>query len=196
VSEEKEKIMQLMDEEVDAKKVNAQRQSHKEKELDKWREEANHWKNEYYMSFADVQNLRKSIEADHKESIKYRAEGFIIQLIPILDNFQIALSNEAKNEELKNYLIGFNYVYHQILDVLKNEGVEVISPKVGQEFDVNTMHAVDVDNTPNTDVKENCVCKIISDGYKLKDHLIKPAQVIVKKTVAAKENESAESHRA
>lgn len=196
MSEEKEKIMQLMDEEVDAKKVNAQRQSHKEKELDKWREEANHWKNEYYMSFADVQNLRKSIEADHKESIKYRAEGFIIQLIPILDNFQIALSNEAKNEELKNYLIGFNYVYHQILDVLKNEGVEVISPKVGQEFDVNTMHAVDVDNTPNTDVKENCVCKIISDGYKLKDHLIKPAQVIVKKTVAAKENESAESHRA
>lgn len=196
MSEEKEKIMQLMDEEVDAKKVNAQRQSHKEKELDKWREEANHWKNEYYMSFADVQNLRKSIEADHKESIKYRAEGFIIQLIPILDNFQIALSNEAKNEELKNYLIGFNYVYHQILDVLKNEGVEVISPKVGQEFDVNTMHAVDVDNTPNTDVKENCVCKIISDGYKLKDHLIKPAQVIVKKTVAAKENESAESHKA
>lgn len=192
----KEEIMQIMNDEVNEKKVNSSRQSHKEKELEKWREEAIHWKNEYYMSFADVQNLRKSIEADHKEFIKYRAEGFVSQLIPILDNFQIALGNEAKNEEMKNYLIGFSYVYRQILDVFNNEGIDIISPKLGQEFDVNTMHAVDAEECSDEKIKDGCVCKIISDGYKLKDHLIRPAQVIIKKVVEKINTDDLESHKA
>lgn len=191
--EKREKVIDIMNSEVDEKKNNKLRQEAKEKELEKWREEAEHWKNEYYMSFADVQNLRKSIEKDHKEAMKYRAEGFIEQLIPILDSFQIALSNEAKNEELKNYLVGFQYVYRQIVDVLTNEGVTLIAPKLNDKFDANTMHAVDIEEN---DEKDDCIAKVIYDGYKLKEHLIRPAQVIVFKRKQGKKDEPFESHKA
>jgi len=50
-----------------------------------------HWKNEYYRAYADMQNLRKIIEADHRQAIKYRAEGFVGELLPILDGFHLAL---------------------------------------------------------------------------------------------------------
>lgn len=135
-----------------------------------------HWKNEYYRAYADMQNLRKIIEADHRQAIKYRAEGFVGELLPILDGFHLALSNEASSVEMKNFLTGFEYIYRNLVNVLENEGVKELAPKVGDEFNPEFMQAVEteVDND-----KPNKVKKVITKGYKLHDHLIRPANVVV-----------------
>jgi molecular chaperone GrpE (heat shock protein) len=49
------------------------------------------WKNKYYMVYADMENARKQNEKTLAESLKYRAEGFIENLFPVLDSFKIAL---------------------------------------------------------------------------------------------------------
>ena len=145
-------------------------------ELEKLQAEVNHWKNEYYRAYADTQNLRKSLAKDHQEAMKYRAEGFIDELLPVLDSFHIVLSNEPEDPNLKNYLIGFQFIYKNLVAALENEGVSELSPNVGDKFDASTMNAVELQES---DGEEGVILKVVTKGYKLHDRLIRPVNVIV-----------------
>lgn len=146
-----------------------------EEELKKAQADAAHWKNAYYQVYADTENLRKSIQKDHREALRYRAEGFVENLLPILDGFHLALEMPTTSQEVKNYLVGFTYIYNNLVEVIKNEGVTEIAPKIDDKFDMNTMQAVD---TVEDEGEEHLVKKINAKGYKLHDHLIRPAMVI------------------
>lgn len=155
-----------------------------EEELLKAKSDAEHWKNEYYKAYADMANLRKQIEKDHRESLKYRIEGFAENLLSILDAFDMALKNKPTTTEMKNYLIGFEYVHNSLLSVLENEGVQILEPKIGDKFDENTMHAVEA---TESDGEENLITEVRMKGYKLHDHLIRAAMVAVSKHPSPKD---------
>ena len=140
--------------------------------------DVNHWKNEYYRAYADTKNLRSKLEKDFKEAVKYRVEGFVDELLPILDSFESVLKQEVEDPNLKNYLVGFQYVYRNLLAVLENEGVKTFVPKVDDKFDPHTMDAIDTIEGE----KDNIVTKVYASGYKLHDHLIRPARVQVSTT--------------
>ena len=161
-----------------------QKKLHKlEEEKEKAKADAEHWKNEYFRAYADTQNLRKQLEKDHMSAMKYRAEGFIDELLPVLDSFYAVLKNEPTDPNLKNYLIGFQYIYRNLVSALESEGVTEIAPKVGDKFSPETMQAVD---TKESEGEENIVLDVQFKGYKLHDRLIRPANVTV--SVKHKEN--------
>ena len=149
-----------------------------EEELAKLKADVDHWKNEYYRAYADTKNLRNNLEKEHSDIIKYRAMGFIEDLLPVLDSFHMALANEPSSQELKNYLVGFQFVYRNLVTVLENEGVKEISPNVGDKFSDKTMNAVDVTEQEG---EENIVTKVYAKGYELHGRLIRPANVSVSK---------------
>ena len=154
-----------------------QKKLHKlEEEKEKAKADAEHWKNEYFRAYADTQNLRKQLEKDHMSAMKYRAEGFVDELLPVLDSFFAVLKNEPTDPNLKNYLIGFQYIYRNLVAALENEGVTEISPKVGDKFSPETMQAVE---TVESDGEENIIVDVHVKGYKLHDRLIRPANVTV-----------------
>ncbi len=157
-----------------------------EEELKKALSDSNHWKNEYYKAYADTQNLRKSIEKDHREAMKYRLEGLISDLLPVLDGFHMALQIEPKNEEMKNFLIGFQFIYKNLVSVLENEGVKEISPILGSEFNANEMQAMD---SVEDEGEENKVKNVFTKGYRLHDRLVRPAMVVVSKKPSPKHEE-------
>ena len=101
---EEEKTVEEMEEEEATSKKEKKKLAKLEEELEKAKADVEHWKNEYYRAYADTKNLRNSLERDHKEALKYRAEGFIEDLLPILDSFHMALGNEPTDPALKNYL--------------------------------------------------------------------------------------------
>jgi len=140
--------------------------------------EIHSWKNKYAMVFADMDNLRKSQDKSYMEALRYRAEGFIDKLLPALDAFHIALRNPVDDPKLKNYLVGFDYIYKQIQQALDSEGVREIAVKVEDPFDVQTMHALE---TEVRDGPPNRVIKILSPGYRLHERVIKQALVVVSK---------------
>ena len=160
----------------DAKEKKDRKADKYKAELEKLQAEVNQWKNAYYMAYADTQNLRKSLAKDHQEAMKYRAEGFIDELLPVLDSFHVVLSNEPEDPNLKNYLIGFQFIYKNLVAALENEGVQEISPNVGDKFDSATMNAVELQES---DGEENRILKVVTKGYKLHDRLIRPVNVIV-----------------
>lgn len=156
-------------------------------EIAKLKADVEHWKNEYYRAYADTQNLRKSLEKDHQTAMKYRAEGFIDELLPVLDSFYVVLKNEPEDPNLKNYLIGFQFIYKNLVNALEGEGVSEISPNVGDKFDASTMNAIEVEETEGD---EGLITKVVTKGYKLHDRLVRPANVVV--SGHAKKEESKE----
>jgi molecular chaperone GrpE len=169
--ENKEQVKQEKDK--DKKKI-----QELEEQLEKAKADVEHWKNEYYRAYADTKNLRNNLEKEHSDIIKYRAMGFIEDLLPVLDSFHMALANEPTSQELKNYLVGFQFVYRNLVSVLENEGVKEIAPNVGDKFSDKTMNAVDVTEQEG---EENLITKVYAKGYELHGRLIRPAQVSVSK---------------
>ncbi|MGM9873756.1 MAG: nucleotide exchange factor GrpE [Bacilli bacterium] len=153
----------------------------KDEEIASLKAQVDHWKNEYYRAYADTQNLRKSLEKEHKDAIKYRIEGLIDNLLPVLDSFFLALETKPANQEIANYLVGFQYIYKNLMSVLENEGVKEIYPKIDEKFDANTMNAIETIEDEN----ENLVKKVYTRGYTLHDRVVRPAGVMV--SVAKKE---------
>ncbi len=175
--EEKEETEKPETETKEKEGKHSNKKDNREKEeIEQLKAELAHWKNEYYRSYADTQNLRKTLEKDHQEAMKYRAQGFIEGLLPILDSFYLVLSSSPENPEVKNYVEGFNYIYRNLVAVLENEGVKEIAPEINKPFDPMTMAALE---TTPSDGDENIVTKVYSRGYALHGRVIRPASVQV-----------------
>lgn len=157
------------------------------------RKEKEEWKNKAYLAYADTANLRKSLEADHRNALRYRAQGFIENLLPALDSMYLALKAEPNGQEAKNYQQGFQFIYNQIQAALESEGVSEILPKVGDEFDPNTMHAMEVEETEG---ESNKVTLVMRKGYRLHEKLIAPAMVKVSKKKETKPEPAADAEPA
>lgn len=187
--EEKEVNKEAVEEKVESTESKLSKKEEKlikktQDDLEKALYDSEHRKNEYYKAYADMANLRKEIERDHKEAVKYRLEGFVENILGVLDAFDMAFRVEPTNTETKNYLIGFEYVYKQLLSILEGEGIQELSPKINDKFDEKTMQAVD---TVEDEGEENLVKEITLRGYKLHDHLVRPAMVIVSKHPSSKD---------
>ena len=147
-----------------------------ENEIQVLKTQVDYWENEYYRAYADTKNLRNSLEKDHQTAMKYRSEGFIDELLPVLDSFHVVLSKEPDDPLLKNYLTGFQYIYRNLVSVLENEGVKEISPSIGDKFDSATMNAVEVEEKEG---EENLITKVLAKGYMLHDRIVRPVMVVV-----------------
>lgn len=187
---EENKEEKLEKEEKFSKREN-KRIHHLEEELKKAKFEAEEWKNKYYMAYADLQNEKKMYEKEHLDMIKYRAAGFVEDLMPALDSFHYALQIKPEDQKMQNFLTGFEYIYKNLLGVLENEGVTKLEPELHAKFDSSYMHALD---SEESDAEPNSVIKVLSCGYKLKDRIIRPAMVIVARKKEVKDEKKEENN--
>jgi molecular chaperone GrpE len=155
----------------------SKKEKKQQKQLEELKDKYNELEDKYYRVLADMDNTRKQNDKDRQYFLKYRAMGFMENLLPILDGFSRALSIPQDDPKVQNYLKGFNYIYRQLLDVLVAEGLKEVTPKVGDVFDSKTMHAIDTKYTE--DMPENRVVEIYASGYLLHDRIVRPVMVIV-----------------
>lgn len=123
---------------------------------------------------AELQNIQRHREEDIQRLLKYEGEELIKSLLPIIDNFERALSLE--NEENKEFLTGFNMIYKRLIEILDNNKVEVINQN-NVEFDPSIHQAVVTDKVEG--MEANQVIEVLQKGYKYKDKLLRPAMVKV-----------------
>ena len=145
-----------------------------------------YWKNKYYEAYADMDNLRKHIEKDHAQVMKYRSQGFLEALLPSFDNFYNCFKFKPSDPTLAAYCKGFEMMYNQMSATLENEGVKEIVPSVGDKFDHTTMQAVEVVEGEEDDL----VTTVQLKGYMLKDRLVRPAMVVVSKIKKEEKDET------
>ena len=126
---------------------------------------------------ADFDNYRKRAIREKEEAIKYANASLLERLIPIIDNFEFGLQ-AARAEGSQAVLIGLEMVAKQFQEFLVASGVETIDAE-GKPFDPNLHEAVG--NEASDTVPEGTVLRQLRKGYKLRDRLIRPANVFVSK---------------
>jgi len=164
---EAEKLQQS-DKAVKKKKNNASRI----KELE---EEIARLKNEYARAYADTENMRKRLQNEHEQLLKYRAQSFVIEILPVLDNLERALAQEV-NEEASNFKKGIEMTYQELKAALEKEGVHEVEC-LNQNFDPNTMQALTSEK--NEEFESGKVIEVFQKGYLLKDRILRAAMVKV-----------------
>ena len=138
--------------------------------------EVNTWKTDYYKVFADMENLKRRLEKEHQNSMKFILQSFIESLLPVLDNFERSLNIPAPTDEVAAVLKGNKMIYDQLMNVLKKNGLEVIEAQ-GKEFDPNYHQAVMMVEDEN--YESNIVVEELQKGYMLKDRVIRASLVKV-----------------
>ncbi|WP_301109636.1 nucleotide exchange factor GrpE [Sporosarcina sp.] len=125
---------------------------------------------------ADMENVKRRASLDYQALQTYRSQSVMVNVLPVLDNFERALSVEVKEAESQSILTGMDMVYRSLVEALKSEGLEEIEAK-DQEFDPNFHQAV---MTGNDETKESgIVLEELQKGYKLKERVLRPSMVRV-----------------
>lgn len=126
---------------------------------------------------ADYDNFRRRTRQEKEEIYKYTSEKLVSALLPVLDNFDLALS--AEGNSIESFKSGVQMIYKQLLDVLAAEGVAQI-PALGEQFDPQVHEAVL--RAESEEHPDNTVIEELRRGYYLKDKVIRPSMVKVVKS--------------
>ncbi len=129
-------------------------------------------------AIADLDNTRKRLQREKEEHVAYAAEAVLSDILPALDNLELALQHAAAVDACKNLVVGVEMTKKMLLDSLKRHGLETVGC-IGEEFDPAMHDAVNTEAHP--EVPTNCISQLLSRGYTLKGRLLRPARVVVSK---------------
>ena len=139
-------------------------------ELDKWKDVA-------ARAQADLDNFRKRIAREKSEAIQYANRNLLEQLLPIIDNFEMGLKAASSAEGDSSIILqGMSMVFKQIGDFLTDQGVEIVASD-GLAFDPNVHEALKQE--PHASVPEGHIIYTMRRGYRLKDRILRAANVVV-----------------
>ena len=126
---------------------------------------------------AEMDNFKKRLNREHDEQMRYAAEKVLGDLLPTLDNLDLALRYGSKSEACKDMLQGVAMTHKLLLEAVEKHGLKPMGEE-GEEFDPNVHEAVGFEDRP--DFAPNSVARVLQRGFKLGDRLLRPAKVMVK----------------
>lgn len=141
-------------------------------------EKSSEYLNGWQRDKADFINLRKKDEEAKKNIVEFAKQNFIIELLPVLDSFEIAMKNKEVWEKVdSNWRVGVEYINTQLTNILESNGLKKINP-LGEDFDHNRDEAIDTIKVSEKE-KDGKVLEVTASGYKIGETIIRPAKVKV-----------------
>jgi len=125
---------------------------------------------------ADYDNFRKRALRDKDDVRQYANQDLLEKLLPVLDNFEMAIS--AVKDADPSIKDGVQMIYDQLFNVLKDSGMEPIDA-IGMQFDPNFHEAISQEES--AEVEEGKVIQQVQRGFRLQDRLVRAARVVVAK---------------
>jgi molecular chaperone GrpE len=147
-----------------------------ERQLEEQRKLADEQYQRYLRTQADFDNFRRRSRQEKEDFAKYASGKLIEQLLPIVDNFERALSASKDNKDYEALQKGVDMIYRQLDQVLVQEGLQPIE-SVGQPFNPEYHQAIM--QVESDEHEEGIVLEEMQKGYKLKDKVLRVAMVKV-----------------
>ena len=127
-------------------------------------------------SAADFDNAKKRLAREREEFVKFALEDLMLALLPVLDNFQFALSHlSGDDEKTRTMRDGFLLIQKQLIQILTDRGLKPVEANVGQPFNAHVHEAVD--NIFSADQPDGIILEEVQTGYELNGKLLRPAKV-------------------
>ena len=125
-------------------------------------------------ALADLQNYRKRVEEERVQFISFANVSLLLELLPILDNFNRAFSQVPAEISKTEWFKGALQIEEQLVSVIRKQGVTEMASSVGQKFDPKSHEPLTVG--PG---EKDVILEEFEKGYLLGDKVIRPAKVKV-----------------
>jgi molecular chaperone GrpE len=138
---------------------------------------AEDYKDKYLRAVAELSNYRKRAEKDREESVRYANAGFARSLLPVLDNLERVVVSAAEHPENAGAILdGIKMTLESFRKALRDSQVTRIEAE-GQPFDPAVHEAMM--QQPSEAHEVQTVLRVLEEGYRMHDRVIRPARVIV-----------------
>lgn len=126
---------------------------------------------------ADFENFRKRMNQDKQSAIEYANQSLLLDIIPIIDDFERAITAGETSTDITAFLDGIKMIEKRFTAQLESKWGLKRFNSAGELFDPNLHEALMMEKSP--DVTEATVQEDFSKGYYLKDRVIRAAKVKV-----------------
>jgi molecular chaperone GrpE len=147
-------------------------------EVEALKAEIEQTKGNYMRALADVQNMKRRTAEELRFRTLHANEGLIKEMLPLVDEFEMALSAAKQSESYEQVVSGVDAILRKFHDMLRKQGIEVI-PSVGEKFNTDFHEAVMIDE--GSDQPDETITDELRKGYVLHGTVIRPALVKVAK---------------
>lgn len=137
---------------------------------------------------AETENLRRRYEQQLEDARVYSVVNFAKDLLGVLDNLQRVQEHQidTESEEVQALTEGVRMTCDELLKTFEKNGINEVSPNIGDEFDYNEHYAISYEETNS--FAPNQIAGIMQKGYRIKDRLLRPAIVTVAKELQDKKD--------
>ncbi len=151
-------------------------------ELEALRAERDELRDRFIRALADAENIRKRGERDRREAEQYGGSRLARDLLPVYDNLRRALDSASAEQRsaAKALIEGVELTLRELVTVLGKHGVQPVVPQVGDAFDPQMHEAMFEAPVPGT--KAGDIIQVMTEGFRLHERLLRPAQVGVSST--------------
>ena len=147
-------------------------------DLEKARAEAESYLDDLRRLQADFDNYRKRTLREQTARAASASQALVARLLPVLDNFELAVSAAEHSRDFDRMLKGVEMVFGELREVMESEGLVKIEAE-GKPFDPERHEAVIA--VEQEDTEPGMVVDIVRAGYELRGKVLRPAMVKVAK---------------
>ncbi|WP_248723682.1 nucleotide exchange factor GrpE [Seonamhaeicola sp. ML3] len=145
---------------------------------EKLQEEVKQEKEKFLRLFAEFENYKKRTSKERLDLFKTANEEVMVALLPIIDDFERALTHIEEDKEAEELRKGVVLIYQKMLSTLEQKGLTAIKVEKGDVFNADDHEAVTQIPAPTEDLKGKII-DVIEKGYKLGEKVIRFPKVVI-----------------
>ncbi len=177
----KEKNADIEQEQVEATQtetVEAEAPVEEQSVEEKLQEEVQQEKDKFLRLFAEFENYKKRTSKERLDLFKTANEEVMVALLPIIDDFERALTHIEEDKEAEELRKGVVLIYQKMLSTLEQKGLTAVKVEKGEVFNADDHEAVTQIPAPTDDMKGKII-DVIEKGYKLGEKVIRFPKVVI-----------------
>jgi len=148
-----------------------------EKEIESLKTELEDQNDSYLRAHADFDNYKKRVKRDAARSYQDAMSSILKIFLSVSDDIERALKNPPKENEISSWINGIELIHQKLMSQMKNQGVERMNVKPGDQFDPNMHEAITQEEHP--EYEDGQIIDVVQPGYQISDRVIRPAMVRV-----------------
>lgn len=146
---------------------------------EQWEVKYSEVNDKYLRLYSEFENFRRRTAKERLELINTASSGLMKELLPILDDFDRAISSNEQAAELDVTAVqeGFSLIYQKLVRILQAKGLKEMEA-VGKAFDAELHEAIAKIPAPDKKQKGKIV-DVVEKGYMLNDSILRYGKVVV-----------------
>ncbi len=135
-------------------------------------------KEKYLRLYSEFDNFRKRTAREKLEMIKTANEDLIVELLPVLDDFERAQRAVEESDDHKASKEGFDLIYNKLINILMKKGLKPMEIEPGTDFDTEYHEAISQMPVEDNTLKGKII-DVVEKGYFLEDKVVRYAKVVI-----------------